>query len=250
MPKSSLSYPKVCKHKDGRYYLNFNLNSKRYRLFNGKRINSSLAPNSYPPRLRRNKAMILAKEIYEYLLSNDYSFTKPLSSIELFDSLIASKLKEPLSKTYKKTLTKLVSCLRNELVSKGGISKQFLINIPSKYTNNTSYNTTRRHLNVLVNYLHEHGFDIQKSTLKTRKQNETLHKPINDVKGLLDEVYCFNKNLHLCCLLTYCCLLRPHQEIRRLKWSDFSEDLKTISLSSSNYKILKFFLWTKNIKVS
>ena len=236
MPKSSLSYPKVCKHKDGRYYLNFNLNSKRYRLFNGKRINSSLAPNSYPPRLRRNKAMILAKEVYEYLLSNDYSFTKPLSSIELFDSLIASKLKEPLSKTYKKTLTKLVSCLRNELVNKGGISKQFLINIPSKYTNNTSYNTTRRHLNVLVNYLHEHGFDIQKSTLKTRKQNETLHKPINDVKGLLDEVYCFNKNLHLCCLLTYCCLLRPHQEIRQLKWSDFSEDLKTISLSGSKVK--------------
>ena len=236
MPKSSLSYPKVCKHKDGRYYLNFNLNSKRYRLFNGKRINSSLAPNSYPPRLRRNKAMILAKEIYEYLLSNDYSFTKPLSSIELFDSLIASKLKEPLSKTYKKTLTKLVSCLRNELVSKGGISKQFLINIPSKYTNNTSYNTARRHLNVLVNYLHEHGFDIQKSTLKTRKQNETLHKPINDIKNLLDEVYYFNKNLHLCCLLTYCCLLRPHQEIRQLKWSDFSEDLKTISLSGSKVK--------------
>ena len=236
MPKSSLSYPKVCKHKDGRYYLNFNLNSKRYRLFNGKRINSSLAPNSYPPRLRRNKAMILAKEIYEYLLSNDYSFTKPLSSIELFDSLITSKLKEPLSKTYKKTLTKLVSCLRNELVSKGGISKQFLINIPSKYTNNTSYNTTRRHLNVLVNYLHEHGFDVQKPTLKTRKQNETLHKPINDVKGLLDEVCCFNKNLHLCCLLTYCCLLRPHQEIRRLKWSDFSEGLKTISLSGGKVK--------------
>ena len=236
MPKSSLSYPKVCKHKDGRYYVNFNLNSKRYRLFNGKRINSSLAPNSYPPRLRRNKAMILAKEIYEYLLSNDYSFTKPLSTIELFDSLITSKLKEPLSKTYKKTLTKLVGCLRNELVNKGGISKQFLINIPSKYTNNTSYNTTRRHLNVLVNYLHEHGFDIQKSTIKTRKQNETLHKPINDVKGLLDEVCCFNKNLHLCCLLTYCCLLRPHQEIRQLKWSDFSEDLKTISLSGSKVK--------------
>ena len=236
MPKSSLSYPKVCKYKDGRYYLNFNLNSKRYRLFNGKRINSYLAPNSYPPRLRRNKAMILAKEVYEYLLSNDYSFTKPLSSIELFDSLITSKLKEPLSKTYKKTLTKLVGCLRNELVNKGGISKQFLINIPSKYTNNTSYNTTRRHLNVLVNYLHEHGFDVQKPTLKTRKQNETLHKPINDVKGLLDEVCCFNKNLHLCCLLTYCCLLRPHQEIRRLKWSDFSEGLKTISLSGGKVK--------------
>ena len=236
MPKSSLSYPKVCKHKDGRYYVNFNLNSKRYRLFNGKRINSSIAPNSYPQKLRYNKTITLAKEVYEYLLSNDFSFTKPLSSIELFDALVSSKLKEPLSRSYKKTLTKLVSCLRSELVNKGEISKQFLINIPSKHTNNTSYNTTRRHLNVLVNYLYENGFKIEKSSLKTRKQNEILHKPISDVKGLLDELYIYNKNLHLCCLLTYCCLLRPHQEIRQLKWSDFSKDLTTISLSGSKVK--------------
>jgi hypothetical protein len=74
MPKSSLSYPKVCKHKDGRYYVNFNLNSKRYRLFNGKRIHSSLSPNSYPSKLRRNKAILLAKEVYDYLVSNNYSF--------------------------------------------------------------------------------------------------------------------------------------------------------------------------------
>ena len=236
MPKSSLSYPKVCKHKDGRYYVNFNLNSKRFRLFNGKRIHSSLAPNSYPTKLRRNKAIILAKEVYEYLLSNDCSFTKPLSSIELFDALIASKLKEPLSRSYKKTLTKLVSCLRNELINKGEISKQFLNNVPLKYTNNTSYNTTRRHLNVLVNYLYENGFKIEKTSLKTRKQNEILHKPISDVKSLLDELYMYNKNLHLCCLLTYCCLLRPHQEIRLLKWSDYSDDLSTIRLSGDKVK--------------
>ena len=169
-------------------------------------------------------------------MSNDCSFTKPLNSIELFDSLITSKLKEPLSKPYKKTLSKLVNCLRNELINKGELSKQFLNNIPLKYINNTSYNTTRRHLNVLVNYLYDNGFEIQKSGLKTRKQNETLHKPINDVKALLDEVYFFNKNLHLCCLLTYCCLLRPHQEIRLLKWSDFNDDLSYLSLSGSRVK--------------
>jgi len=236
MPKSSLSYPKVCKHKDGRYYVNFNLNSKRFRLFNGKRIHSSLAPNSYPIKLRRSKAILLADEVYRYLASNNYSFTKPLTTLELFDALIASKLKEPLSRSYKKTLTKLVSCLRNELINKGEISKQFLNNVPLKYTNNTSYNTTRRHLNVLVNYLYENGFKIEKTSLKTRKQNEILHKPISDVKSLLDELYMYNKNLHLCCLLTYCCLLRPHQEIRLLKWSDYSNDLSTIRLSGDKVK--------------
>ena len=236
MPKSSLSYPKVCKHKDGRYYVNFNLKSKRYRLFNGKRIHSSLAPNSYPNKLRRSKAILLADEVYRFLASNNYSFTKPLTTLELFDSLIEAKLKEPLSVSYKKTLTLLYCCLREELISRGSISIRFLHSIPLKYSNTTSYNTTRRHLNVLVNYLADNGFTIERMTLKTRKQTETLHKPIGDVKGLLDEVYKFNKNLHLCCLLTYCCLLRPHQEIRRLKWSDFSDDLSTISLSGNKVK--------------
>ena len=236
MPKSSLSYPKVCKHKDGRYYVDFNLNSKRYRLFNGKRINSSLAPNSYPTKLRRSKAILLADEVYRYLVSNNYSFTKPLTTIELFDSLVEAKLKEPLSVSYKKTLTVLSCCLREELISRGSISIRFLHSIPLKYANNTSYNTVRRHLNVLVNYLADNGFTIDRMTLKTRKQTETLHKPISDVKGLLDEVYKFNKNLHLCCLLTYCCLLRPHQEIRRLKWSDFNADLSLIRLSGDKVK--------------
>ena len=236
MPKSSLSYPKVCKHKDGRYYVDFNLNSKRYRLFNSKRINSSLAPNSYPTKLRRSKAVLLADEVYRYLVSNNYSFTKPLTTIVLFDSLIEAKLKEPLSVSYIKTLTLLSCCLREELIYKGSISIRFLHSIPLKYANNTSYNTARRHLNVLVNYLADNGFTIERMTLKTRKQTETLHKPISDVKALLDEVYTFSKNLHLCCLLTYCCLLRPHQEIRRLKWSDFSDDLSTISLSGNKVK--------------
>ena len=236
MPKSSLSYPKVCKHKDGRYYVDFNLNSKRYRLFNSKRINSSLAPNSYPTKLRRSKAVLLADEVYRYLVSNNYSFTKPLTTIELFDSLIEAKLKEPLSVSYIKTLTLLSCCLREELIYKGSISIRFLRSIPLKYANNTSYNTVRRHLNLLVNYLADNGFTIQRMTLKTRKQTETLHKPISDVKGLLDEVYKFNKNLHLCCLLTYCCLLRPHQEIRRLKWGDFNTDLSLIRLSGDKVK--------------
>ena len=46
----------------------------------------------------------------------------------------------------------------------------------------------------------------------------------------------FNENLYLCCVLTYCCLLRPHQEIRLLKWGDFNEDLSRISLSGDKVK--------------
>ena len=42
--------------------------------------------------------------------------------------------------------------------------------------------------------------------------------------------------MYLCCLLTYGCLLRPHQEIRLLKWGDFSDDLSHIRLSGARVK--------------
>ena len=236
MPNNSLSYPKVCRRYDGLYYIDFRLNNKRVRMFSGCKINSSLAPNSYPPKLRHSKTALLAKEVYDYLVSNDYSFEKPLKGVELFDSLIESKLSEPLSAMYRKALESIASLLRQELILKGSISKHFLNSIPLKYNNNTSYNTTRRHLNVLVNYLHNNGFTIEKSTLKTRKQEEVLHKPISDLKDLLERIKTHNNNLYICALLTYGCLLRPHHEIRLLRWGDFSDDLSYITLSGSRVK--------------
>ena len=236
MPNSSLSYPKVRKDSSGKYFIDLTLNNKRYRLYNGKIIKSSLRPNTYPHKMRYSKAKILAEEVYVFLVENDYSFSKKLTNIEKFDSIVNRKLSEPLSQSYVKALRLISKRLRRELLSKGTLSNEFIDSIPLQYNNNTSYNTSRRHLNVLVNYLHENGFDIDKSKLKTRKQEEVLHKPIKDVKTLLDEIYKFNKNLHLCCLITYCCLLRPHQEIRLLKWSDFNDDLSYLSLSGSRVK--------------
>ena len=236
MPNNSLSYPKVCRRYDGLYYIDFRLNNKRVRMFSGCKINSSLAPNSYPSKLRHSKTALLAKEVYDYLVSNDYSFEKPLKGVELFDSLIESKLSEPLSTMYRKTLMSIASLLRHELILKGSISKQFLNSIPLKYNNNTSYNTTRRHLNVIVNHLHNNGFTIEKSTLKTRKQEEVLHEPISYLKDLLERIKTHNNNLYICALLTYGCLLRPHHEIRLLSWGDFSDDLSYITLSGSRVK--------------
>ena len=236
MPNNSLSYPKVCKRKDGKYYVDFKINNKRYRLFSGRLIGSSLYPNSYPAKLRYSVTSTLAKQVYEYIVSNDYSFTKPLSTVEHYDSLIQDKLAQPLSNRYKKTLENLSSILREELIKKGCISSAFIDSIPLKYDNNTSYNTTRRHLNVLANYLYSRDFPIELSKLKTRKQNEVLHSPISNVKELLIRIKDFNENLYLCCLLTYGCLLRPHREVRQLKWGDFSDDLKYISIGGDRVK--------------
>ena len=238
MPKTNLNYPKVCKRKDNTFYIDFKLNEKRYRLFNGGKIGSGLNPNTFPLIERRKQANILAKEVYNYLVSNNNSFEQnsPKSNIELFDSLINKKLSEPMSKSYSNTLKTLAKNMRDELYDKGQITSSFIDSISLKYDNKTSYNTTRRHINVLVNYLIGNGFNIEKSKLKTKKQVEVLHKPIQNIEELLNELKMFKHNLYLCCLFTYGCLLRPHQEVRLLKWKDFSKDLTSISLSGDRNK--------------
>ena len=72
--------------------------------------------------------------------------------------------------------------------------------------------------------------------LKTRKCKSNLHKPIKDIQDLLNDLKEYNYNLYLCCLITYGCLLRPHQEIRLLKWSDIDLNKGFISLSGNRNK--------------
>ena len=64
MPNKNLSYPKVCKRKDGKYYIDFKLDNKRYRLFSARIIGASLYPNSYPAKQRRSITLNLAKKVY------------------------------------------------------------------------------------------------------------------------------------------------------------------------------------------
>ena len=80
-------------------------------MFSGCKINSSLAPNSYPSKLRHSKTALL-EEVYDYL-DNDYAFEKPLKGVELFDSLIESN--RTFICMYRKTLESIGSLLRQEL---------------------------------------------------------------------------------------------------------------------------------------
>ena len=205
-------------------------------MFSGNIIGSSLNPNSYPVKLRNIKTKELAKAVYDFIIINKYSLAKNNTAISNFDSIISQKLSQPLSLKYRNELKRIGCLFRKELHKKGKIKSSFIDSLSLKYNNNTSYNTTRRHVNVLVNYLKLNNFNIDQSKLKKRKQQEILHRPIKDIVSLLNRIKIFNENLHLCCLLTYGCLLRPHQEIRLLKWSSFSDDLKFINLSGGNVK--------------
>ena len=73
-------------------------------------------------------------------------------------------------------------------------------------------------------------------SIKLKKPTSTLHKPFENINAVLDSIKGYNNHLHLCCLITYGCLLRHHREIRELKWTDFTDDFKYIHLSGNRNK--------------
>ena len=115
--------------------------------------------------------------------------------------------------------------------------KHFLEYLNASSKNPSFFNHERARLSSIIGtVLEPHDLPNPLQLIKKVKLQQAMHKPFNDVHAVLEDIKAFNENLFLCCLLTYGCLLRPHQEIRQLTWSDFSDDLEFISLSGKRNK--------------
>ena len=240
----TLQFPKVHTDSLNKVFVSFYIGGKRYRLYNGKRINSSTDPNSYPLDQRLSIAKVLAAEIYSYLLNGGVLLSYrssnvvsgKLSDIDYIKQALDSKLAGDYSLKYKAMLQFSFNCLEQEF-GYSKLSVRGLKNILSRYCSGVSHNTLKRHLNVLLNEAVSLGLEGNPMTeIKSKKSKAVLHKPFDDIATILEDIKAFNKHIHLCCLLTYGCLLRPHREVRELTWGDFSNDLSYITLSGFRNK--------------
>ena len=240
---NSISYPKIHQRKDGKVEVIVYCKGKRMRLQNGNAFGVTLKPNSFPLNERINQANILAAEIYSKLLSGVTPVQRGKQRIEENQSdlyyikeALNRKLKEGHSKHHNNSL-KLAYRLIKESSFKENVDTTVIENALTLYPNNTSYNTIRRNMNILCRFAVRLGMKHNPiDGIKRRKEKATLNKPIVDISALLEEISQYNEKLYLCCLLTYGCLLRPHREVRELKWRDFTEDLSYIRLSGSRNK--------------
>ena len=239
----TVSYPKINQRPDGRIEVIVNYQGKRMRLQNGNAFSIPLKPNSFPIDQRANQAKILAAQIYSKLIGGfkpkvrgENSLPKDQPDIYYIKEALHRKLKQGFSNHYNTAL--LLAFKRIIACSKGGLVDTSTIEIAlGKYANNTSYNTLRRNMNILCNYAVRLGMDHNPvDEVKRKKEKAHLNKSIDNPSILLSEIKAYNFNLFLCCLLTYGCLLRPHREVRELKWGDFTEDLSYIRLSGSRNK--------------
>ena len=237
-------YPKVKVDFKNRVFITFYQNNKRYRLFNGSKINSKIHPNSYPTSKRIEMGNLLASEVYQFLISGltleqlkVSKLIKPnMTDKDYLAVALENKLKEKYTKKYKYMLQFIFNKLMVEL-NNSSIQPLNIETILNTYTSETSYNTYRLRLCSLINEAKKIGMSSNPMQgIKSKRTNAQMHKCYNDLKLILDEIKTYNSNLHLCCLMTYGCLLRPHREIRELTWGDFSEDLNYINLSGHRNK--------------
>jgi integrase len=239
-----INYPKVKADSEGRIFVLFFQNNKRYRIFNGSKINSKIHPNRYPISERIAMGKILASEVYAFLMSGltiqqakvSELITPNMSDKDYLYIALKNKLKGSYTKKYNNQLTfiykKLINRLRNDKLQSAHIES--ILNV---YTSETSYNTYRRRLCTLINEAIKVGMSSNSMEgIKSKRTKATLHKPYKNIGLIIDNVRAYNANLHLCVLITYGCLLRPHREVRELTWNDFSDDLTFIHLSGKRNK--------------
>jgi len=212
---------------------------KRHRYWSGKAIeiklrcidNPTLLKSAFELKLREGWRPQLKKKIVKEV---------PITVIKALKQGVELKIKQGCSERFIKDSKRIV------ILWKRYESEQHLKSLtldklqPSHIRNflvrpNWSAKTQRTVKSTLSPLLAEFKPHLVQS-VKLKKPTSTLHKPFDNINEILEDIKAYNKQLYLCCLMTYGCLLRPHREIRELTWSDFSDDLKYIHLSGKKNK--------------
>ena len=227
-----------------RHCISLMWDSKRYRYYNGSIIGSSLCPNKLIKSKIKDGFEQLNAQFKEAIEAGwkpgedwSYKLKKDLKKSSILDIALMNKLSREYSVHYKKRIAwvakELKLFLKGRKLNKESAS-QFL-NQPK--WSNAMRNNVRSHYVGLESELQKLGYEgsVVKLVRKERVY-QTLHRPFRDVQAVLASVQEYNRALHLCCLLSYGCLLRPHREIRLLTWRDISEDFSQISLAGSQNK--------------
>ena len=243
--------PRIVRRSKNLFVIEFWYAKRRWRFSTGKPINKDLSPNRYPEEQRERYAHQLSA-VYTLHIAEGWrpdqqleAPEKALNCIELAQQGLRRRKAQRLSKGYIKDLERTYK-LWAEYCVNSGIKNLSIEDLSVKHFRGFlldglvpqgSLPHLKRNLSSLL-VEEAQAFDVQLPLhrIKISRNAPVLHKPIEDVSGLLNDIRAFNENLYLCCLITYGMLLRPHREIRCLTFSDFNEDYTLVSLSGKRVK--------------
>jgi integrase len=241
--------PQLTKKNETDYLISFWYNGKRYRFSNGQPIDIDISPNTYPVHQRKRQAEVLCSA-YTMAIRDGWRPEKksdnvivPIKSIA--KNTLTSKLLMDYSSSYKKDLA-YTERLWSQFIIERGISEQPMGTLKVEDVRDFIFQCSpstasmanwKRNISALLkDELESNGIPLNLRKIKLPKQAQELHRPIEDLTAVLTEIKGYNSNLHLCCLMTYSMLLRPHREIRCLRFSDFKNDFSILSLNGNRVK--------------
>ena len=214
-------------------------NEMRHRYWNGNAINVNITSADNPPLLKAAFELKL-REGWRPQAKKKIVKEVPITVIQALKQGVEVKIAQGCSDRFIKDAKRIVT-LWQRYESEQLLKSLTLDKLqPSHIRNflvrpNWSAKTQHTVKSTLSPLLTEFKPHIVQS-IKLKKPTSTLHKPFDNINEILEDIKAYNKQLYLCCLMTYGCLLRPHREIRELTWSDFSDDLKYIHLSGNRNK--------------
>jgi integrase len=235
----------ITRYRNDEWCISLRINGRRHRYYNGTAIGQPDKPNLLPIKQRKKGFEALLFK-FQTAINEGWSpdsvikeerETKEVLTSELFTRVYEDKLKENLSyhfyKDLKTYINRLIPLAQPEISE---YTFQQMVETHSHWSN-TSFNKFARYASIIENGLFKYGYKGQWSKkTKRRRQEERLHKKITNLPNFFNFLKSYNKDLYLCALLTYGCLLRPHREVRELTWGDFNEDLTQISLAGNRNK--------------
>lgn len=217
-------------------FINVYYNNTRFRFWNGKTIGVQLRCIDNP---------LLLKSAFELKLREGWRPKPkkkkvkeiPITVIQALKQGVESKIIQGCSERFIKDAKRIVK-LWKHYESEQQLNNLKLEKLQALHIRNflvrsnwsaKTQRTVKSTLSPLLSELKPHLVQ----SVKLKKPTSTLHKPFDNINEIFESIKGYNKQLYLCCLMTYGCLLRPHREIRELTWSDFSDDLKYIHLSGN-----------------
>ena len=225
---------------ESKEFVNLYYNNSRFRYWNGKVIGLNLKSSDNAQLLKSAFELKLLEGWRPEKKKKVVKESKSTSLITQIESELNKILISNYSFHHKRDCKWVFSEFSKFLLDKG-LNKATIHTIRIEHLNEFVTqpkwsNRTQKNILTTLKCLSNAPFRERLDKLKVRKSKSTLHKPIKDVQSVLIDLKEFNNNLYLCCLITYGCLLRPHQEIRLLKWSDIDLNKGFISLSGERNK--------------
>lgn len=243
--------PRVVRRSKNLYAVEFWFANRRFRYSTAKPLGKEHNPNRYPIEERAEKARVLCA-VFTLSIAKGWrpqrgelSLIKTPNGTELARQGLKRKSAQNLSKCYLKDLERTcrlwLRYCESAAIQALPMKDLSILNFRDFFSwsnvSASSLPNLKRNLSaLLVEEAKAYGVNLPLSQIKVPKSIPTLHRPIKNITAILEDIQIFNSNLHLCCVMTYGMLLRPHKEIRCLKFSDFNSDFTIVSLSGNRVK--------------